>query len=467
MRKNTIRIQMSGPKEAQECLQIIKKKQFLFLSSEVCAFTTDTLFIKLCAEHRGAQLAWLLHTLNQFGNWEIVGPVCAGRGDIPHEPRNWNMVCAGSKVTRFGWVWRCFERKCMRQVEHTDYDFMNYREFNAELHTSAVDRMMDAPIGEPKTCTEQVVKAWETVNGPNKNGDSISDQVWNSAAMTYHELQLKLDSSKPNLPGQIPRGPSKRYREDALKMCVGANYAELEVSILAAMLQMKVPEIRQMNSFYDNAEAAKALSDGNALMLTENGMDRVRLDTILTKWGLDAGRKNVSKTLLVLELDGQYVRSEITGAATVKQLAAVIVDKFWKNHENMNHYRQAAKPFGGFSGAAISAQQSLESMARSNLELGKKVKELEGQLDLAVAERAGYKAALELLQAANSLEKTEDNEVTNAADDMLRFLAGLNFQDHPVADQRMFNDKFQRLKKALNAAKEKKLNAVTPERPKL
>lgn len=403
MNKQHIRIGFSGPDSVDKATLFAHDVIPGLLHADVRIDSDRPSVVQIYVTSRiplGDTLRDLAKFLSRHDSWEFVGALCT-----KHKPP---VSMVWTQPLHKAGSWRCHERGCGAIID--DDIFMTYREFSLLLHATATKPEPSALA--PGTITGRLPSGW---------GES--------------PLSGKIDYNKPNPVGQIPRNSMENKRE-MVKTYLGIDYGSLEVSVLAAQLNIKPPQIAELHRFVKFEDGIRHLENGGALVATVDRNQWPTAANLVNTLEVYTRKSHGPKTLIVLELDSQKVHQMEIEKESVGETARAIVKR--------QELRQAVKPIS-FSATPIEQRGPKNQALQAEVETLKKENN-----DLRVALHDQRK---ELGKRTHELEVTRPTAtLTTVADEMFRFLAGVNFQDHSIAEQKKYLELMSKLRNALQCS---------------
>lgn len=298
---------------------------------------------------------------------------------------------------------------------------------------------------------------------------------------------------------QIPRPPTSKERNQMTKDTLGSNYATLEIATLFHSLGMSdTIDVKTVKELEHGMEGGEWLDQGGGAVLLMEPEDGIRAKSMITSW-MRRNEGTSRYVLAVVELDKAKINTSVINSPNMRQTAAgfakMRADRAASSDKVLKSFTEPLvddrpPPHIYRKGRAVG--KSTDGLATQNVTWAKEATELReslglredqakaliesyykawpslkdwhalSQLTLLTSEKERLEIDLQdekeghecTRRSLDNLRKevndpTNDPDVVKASDNLLRFLAGLNMQDHSIQEQREFNEKFHALKNAL------------------
>lgn len=413
-----------------------------------------------------SQYTWVAAGLSKWYGWEFVGPECPRKHHVQHKSETRNML--NSRLPRWGREkWTCLDLNCRKSnkepmVQDRTDDVMTHREFSMMAHLTMGD---PGPVARLPT---RVAVDTETTGRSPYSLKSMSHLMMGmdvASEKHWGERYRKIDWNKPNPVGQIPREPDVNKISRTL---LDADFQSVEYATLFYQLGLRDPRLLHI-SRAETYEYAGGWIDGGGVLLVNSDTSWNALQQVLSAWS-KANHPKDGVQLAIFEVDDQNLSQEILDKLKTasKQFATV-------SDNRMRVARQQAKNFS-FSGEHLTgkvvSQEEAGQIYQEVLKMFPAIGNYYGSqaLKLANDQIAMLQAKVDVLEEeidnCDEIKKFQNEKVTKlekeledwdkatllpksvepAMDKMLRFLANLNMQDHSIAEQREFNERFKELK---------------------
>lgn len=433
----------------------------------------DLVEIELDGAELKAQFTWLIAGLTKWLGWEFVGPECPRKRKVVHTQATRNLV--SMKLPRFGREkWSCMDNLCRRseksmvEIDRND-DVMNYREFTMMSHLV---------MGDPGPVTKFAIDT-ET-NGFNPDSKyrpyglrSLANQFLGkdvASQQHWREQYMKIDYSQPNHVGQIPRDTDVNKISKTL---LNADFESVEWATLFYQLGLQDPRLLHI-SRAESLQYAAGWVDGGGVLLVNSDTNPDAIRSVFDKWArenhpadgvqlaiFEVDEQNLSQEILakLKEAAGRFATVSDNRMRVARQMAKTpkfsdvptsgkvlqVHDEVISDHMVKDILKMFPSIGDGYRDQALrQAHDQIAMLSAKVASLEDEVSNCDETKKFMHAEKKKLENELELWDKAVLLPKS----VGPAMDNMLRFLASLNMQDHSIQEQRDFNFRFKQLKDA-------------------
>lgn len=479
MKKQTTRILFTGDhkeKHAAWFYENIKLSGF-YQAHELDPRHEDAVMIEFSQLDMLTQAQYLFSLLREINSYHFVGPACPyGPDGHPPERRfmfNTNMMQnMGEEFTCFG----CRKKMPLSYGE----GFIDQKDLKLVLMLETVHKVR--PMPHPKD---------RVYGGPNLDGVTTGRISTITGRTSYNRPSGRYFHPMEDMSGTMKQAAiTKKEQETLSQQLLGCDYKTLEFATLFHSLGMKhTIDVKTMKEIEYAMEGADWIDQGGGAVLLINPDDSVpHARNVISSW-MKKNQTTGRYCLAVVEVDKQNLNSDLFNKAAVREAAAeftktrtkIAINRAATKHMNFSLDPKDIRELASVdedsakalieqlfkSWPAIKGWHEMSQLTKLTAENERLREDLAEERDAlsqsqeAVrfmhAEVAKLKKELnesdEALSESNTKldEKPSERPLVQAADGMLRFLAGLNMQDHSIQEQRDFNTKFKALKDALMA----------------
>lgn len=468
MNKQTVRILFTGDNAEKYAAWLHKniKLSGFYQACELDPRHEDAVMIEIHQIDRLTQVQYLFTLLQEVNSYHFVGPECP-YGPLDHPKTKRFMFQVNALHMSNGDEFMCFG--CRKKMPMTYGEgFIDQRDLKMILTLDTLQKVR--PMPHPRE---------RTYGGPKLDGVTATTITGRTS---YNKPSGRYFHPMEDMSGTMKKPDiTKKEQESLSQQLLGCDYKTIEFATLFHSLGMRhTIDVKTMKDIQYAMEGADWIDQGGGAVLLINPDDNIpHARNVISSW-MKKNQTTARYCLAIVEIDKQNLNTNLFNKKAVREAAA----EFTKTREEIAINRAAVKQTDwSMSPEKLSKLTNIEADGARHLidawfrqwpEIkryfdGQQITMLTAENDRLREELDNAEEAKKVLHADLNKLKKELNEsdealsesntklderpseqpVVKAADELLRFLAGINMQDHSAQEQRDFNSKFSKLKHEL------------------